>query len=81
MADVLDKVRNQLVITFKTESGDTYNFTMSNPKDDISEAEIKEIAQCILDNNIFLPSIGAELNAFVKAKVVNTETDQFDLTV
>lgn len=80
MAD-LDKVRNQLVITFNTASGDTYNFTMSNPKDDISEAEIKEIAQCILDNNIFLPSIGAELNAFVKAKVVNTETDHYDLVM
>lgn len=79
MADVLGSAKNQLVITFDTTSGDNYNFTLSNPKEDISEEEIKEIAQCILDNQIFLPSFGAELNSFVKAKVVATETDTFDL--
>ena len=81
MADVLGQERSQLVITFDTTSGDSYNFTLSNPREDIGEAEAIAIAQCILDNQIFLPKIGSQLKSMVKAKVITSETDRFDLTV
>ena len=71
MADILGQEKSQLVITFDTTSGDTYNFTLANPREDLGESEIKEIADCILENQIFLPKIGSE--------IVQTETDKFDL--
>lgn len=81
MADVLGQERNQLVITLKDEHGDTFNFNISNPKVDITENEIKAIAEHIVTNNYFKSSKGSNFVAFVKAKVVSSETDKFDLTV
>lgn len=81
MADVLGQERNQLVITLKDTHGDTFNFNISNPKVDITEDEIKAIAEHIVTNNYFKSSKGSDFVAFVKAKVVSSETDKFDLTV
>lgn len=81
MADVLGQERNQLVITLKDEHGDTFNFNISNPKVDITEDEIKAIAEHIVTNNYFKSSKGSDFVAFVKAKVVSSETDKFDLTI
>lgn len=81
MADVLGQERNQLVITLKDKHGDTFNFNISNPKVDITEDEIKTIAEHIVTNNYFKSSKGSDFVAFVKAKVVSSETDKFDLTV
>ena len=79
MADVLGIEANQLVITFDTTSGDVYNFTLTGVREDLGESEATEIANCILDNEIFLPKIGSQLKSIVKAKVVSTSTDKFDL--
>lgn len=79
MADILGQERSQLVITFDTTSGDTFNFTLANPREDLGESEIQAIAECIIENQIFLPKIGSELKSVVKAKIVQTETDKFDL--
>lgn len=81
MADVLGQERNQLVITLKDAHGDTFNFNISNPKQDITEQEIKAIAEHIVANNYFKSTKGSDFVAFVKARVVSSETDRFDLTV
>ena len=81
MADVLGKEKSQLVITLKDASGETFNFNISNPKQDISEPEIKAIAEHIVENNYFKSTKGSDFVAFVKARVVSSDTNRYDLTV
>ena len=81
MADVVGQERSQLVITLKDAHGETFNFNISNPKYDISELEIKAIAEHIVTNNYFKSTKGTDFVEFVKARVVSSETDRYDLTV
>ena len=81
MADVLGQERSQLVITLKDAHGETFNFNISNPKEDISEQEIKAIAEHIVENNYFESTKGTDFVEFVKARVVSSETNRYDLTV
>ena len=81
MADVLGQERSQLVITLKDEHGETFNFNISNPKSDISEDEIRAIAEHIVANNYFTSTKGSDFVAFVKAKIVASETNRYDLSI
>ena len=81
MADVVGQERSQLVITLKDAHGETFNFNISNPKYDISELEIKAIAEHIVTNNYFKSTKGSDFVEFVKARVVSSETNRYDLTV
>ena len=81
MADVVGQERSQLVITLKDAHGETFNFNISNPKYDISELEIKAIAEHIVTNNYFKSTKGSDFVAFVKARVVSSENYIYDLTV
>lgn len=81
MADVLGQERSQLVITLKDAHGETFNFNISNPKHDITEQEIKAIAEHIVTHNYFKSTKGSDFVAFVKARVVSFDTDRYDLTV
>ena len=81
MADVLGQEKSQLVITLKDAHGETFNFNISNPKEDISEQEIKAIAEHIVTNNYFESTKGTDFVEFVKARVVSSETNRYDLTV
>ena len=79
MADLLNQERCSLVINFEDEFGEKFNFSISNPKSNVSEQEIKNLAQHILDNNYFMTSKGRDYTKVVKARVTNSETDKFDL--
>ena len=76
MADILGKERNQLVITLSDEDK-SHNFTIANPKEDISEAEIKAIAELLMV--VCEPFKNSNYTKMVKAQVVASETDSFDL--
>ena len=77
MADILGKERNQIVITLKCDEAKNHNFTISNPKQDVSEEEIKAIAELLME--ICEPMQHGEYVEIVKAKVVASDTDIFDL--
>lgn len=81
MADVLGQERSQVVITLKDAHGDTFNITIANPKYDVSEEEIKALGNHIVEHNYFKSTKGSDFVEFVKAKVVSTETDKFDLSI
>ena len=81
MADVLGQERSQLVITFEDSNGETVNFNISNPRYDVEEEAIRAIAEHIIEHNYFKTSKGSDYAKMVKAKVVASETDRFDLTV
>lgn len=68
----------KLVMTFKSEGDKTVNLTIDDPRDDISETEVISAINLILDKNIFSPD-NVDLKEAVKAKVIQTETTEFDL--
>lgn len=78
MADVIGVLRSQLVITFKTDGG-TSTLNIPNPRNDVSEADIKALADHVVANGYIKSSTGDDLTAVVKAKVVASDTDKFDL--
>ena len=77
MADILGKERNQIVITLKCDESKNHNFTISNPKSDVSEEEIKAIAELLME--VCEPMQHGNYVEIVKGKVVASETDVFDL--
>ena len=77
MADILGKERNQIVITLKCDESKNHNFTISNPKQDVSEEEIKAIAELLME--VCEPLQHGNYVEIVKGKVVASETDVFDL--
>ncbi|MGL5694295.1 MAG: DUF2922 domain-containing protein, partial [Peptostreptococcaceae bacterium] len=60
--------------------GKKVSLFVSDPRNNITEAEIKAAMDVIVEKNIFLPS-GEEINAALEAKIVQTETTEFDLIV
>ena len=68
----------KLVMTFKSAGDKTVNLTVDDPRDDISEAEVISAMNLILEKNIFSPD-NVDLKEAVKAKVIQTETTEFDL--
>lgn len=79
MADVMGVLRSQLVITFKTEFGGTVTLNIPNPRADVSEADIKTLADHVVANGYIKASNDEALVSVVKAKVVASDTDKFDL--
>ena len=77
MADILGKEKNQIVITLKCDESKNHNFTISNPKKNVSEEEIKAIAELLME--VCEPMKNGNYVEIVKGKVVVSETDKFDL--
>ena len=48
---------------------------------DLTESEIKSAMDIIVEKNIFAPRFGEELQTPLEAKVVQTETTEYDLVV
>lgn len=68
----------KLVMTFKSAGDKTVNLAVDDPRDDISEDEVISAMNLILEKNIFSPD-NVDLKEAVKAKVIQTETTEFDL--
>lgn len=68
----------KLVMTFKSAGDKTVNLTVDDPRDDISEDDVISAMNLILEKNIFSPD-NVDLKETVKAKVIQTETTEFDL--
>ena len=72
------ELNKKLVMTFKTTDDKKVSISVDNPREDLSENEIKSAMELIIDKNIFSPN-GADLAALVSAKVVQTDTTNYDL--
>ena len=68
----------KLVMTFENEDGGKVNLSIVDPRGDISQEEIREAMQLIVDKDIFEPN-QLSLVRPLYAKIVNTETTEFDL--
>ena len=72
------KINKKLVMTFKTTDDKKVSLTVDNPREDLSEEEVKTAMELIIEKNIFAPG-GADLASLVSAKVVQTDTTNYDL--
>jgi hypothetical protein len=70
----------RLIMTFLTELGRKISISLDDPREDISEEEVVAAMNLIVDKNIFTP-YGSELVSGVDAKIVLTDTQEFDLVV
>ena len=68
----------RLVMTFKTTDDKKVSLSVDNPREDITESEIKEAMDLVVSKNIFAPN-GADIVSAVEAKVVVTDTTSYDL--
>ena len=67
-------------MTFKNTLGNTFTLTIDDPSDDLTEQNIIDAMNLIKEKNIFLPK-GYELAQCVSAKVVASDTTEYDLEV
>ena len=72
------ELNKKLVMTFKTTDDKKVSLTVDNPREDLSEEEVKTAMELIIEKNIFAPG-GADLASLVSAKVVRTDTTNYDL--
>ncbi len=68
----------KLIMTFKSQGDKAVNLTIDDPKEDLTESEIINAMNLIIEKNIFAPD-NVDLKEAVKAKVVQTDTTEFDL--
>ena len=72
------EIKTKLLMTFKTSDDKKVSITVDNPREDLTETEIKEAMNTIID--IFSPNGGSLVSA-VSAKVVQTDTTDYDLVL
>ena len=72
------ELNRKLVMTFKTTDDKKVSLTVDNPREDLTEEEVKTAMELIKEKNIFAPG-GADLAYLVSAKVVETDTTNYDL--
>lgn len=71
------ELNKKLIMTFKTTDDKKVSLTVDNPKEDLTEEEVKTCMELIKEKNIFAPG-GADLASLVSAKVVETDTTNYD---
>lgn len=76
----MDGIEVKLLMTFMTQFGRKVSLFVTDPREDVTEAEIKAVMDLIIEKNIFAPS-GEDIITAKEAKIVQTETTEFDLVV
>ena len=70
----------KLVMVFKNSVGKNVSISIDDPKDNITETEIKTTMELNVEKNIFKKNDYAFVEA-VEAKIVTTDTTEYDLVL
>ena len=75
-----DGVKNakKLVMIFATDGDKNVSLSVDKPKASLNETQIKSAMETIVAQNIFAPN-GEDLVKCVEAKIVTTNTNEYDL--
>ena len=73
-------VTKKLLMTFKTDEDKNVSISVEDPKQNLTESEILEAMNIIIAKDVFAPN-GETLVEKVGAKVVETETQEYDLVL
>lgn len=76
----MDGIEVKLLMTFMTQFGRKVSLFVTDPREDVTEAEIKAVMDLIVEKNTFAPN-GEDIISAKEAKIVQTETTEFDLVV
>lgn len=68
----------RLVMSFKTNDDKKVSISIDNPRENLTEDEIKSAMDLVLAKGVFAPN-GAEIVSTLGAKVVVTDTTDYDL--
>lgn len=74
------ETKKRLLMTFMNTLGRKISIAIDDPREDITEAEIKTCMDLIVQKNIFAPN-GADIASAVEAKIVLTDTTEYDLII
>ena len=70
----------KLVMVFKNSVGKNVSISIEDPKDNLTETEIKTAMELIVEKNVFKKNDYALVSA-VKAEIVTTNTTEYDLVL
>ena len=70
----------KLVMTFKSSDNKKVSLSVDNPREDITENEIKSAMDLIVSKNIFAPN-GSDIVDVFEAKVIVTGTTEYNLAL
>lgn len=70
----------KLVMAFKTTDDKKVSLSLDDPREDITEAEIKSVMDLVISKNVFAPN-GADFASIIDAKIVVTDTTSYDLVI
>jgi hypothetical protein len=76
----MGELETKLVMTFSNTLGRKVSLFVTDPREDLTESEIKAAMNLIVEKNIFEPN-GSDIISTVDAKIVQTETTEFDLEI
>ncbi|BCV25541.1 MAG TPA: DUF2922 domain-containing protein [Firmicutes bacterium] len=65
-----------LSLVFKNAAGRTTTLSLAAPRDDLTDAEVAQVMQTIIQKNIFAGS-GGELVAAATARLVSRDVSEF----
>lgn len=74
------ETKKKLLMTFMTKVGRKMSISVDDPREDITEADIKNVMDTIVSKNIFAP-YGSDIETGVEAKIVVTDTSEYDLVL
>lgn len=70
----------KLLMTFLTGVGRKVSLSIDDPREDLSEEDVVDAMNLILEKNIFAPYV-SDFESTVEAKVVCTDTTEYDLAL
>ena len=73
-------INKRLIMTFKTTDEKSVSLSMDDPREDLTEEEIKNAMNLVVSSDIFAPG-GSDIAKAVSAKVVVTDTTPYDLVI
>ena len=73
-------INKKLIMTFKTTDEKSVSLSIDNPRENLTEDEIKSAMDLIVSKNIFAPN-GSDIVDVFEAKVIVTGTTEYDLAL
>ncbi|WP_195928855.1 DUF2922 domain-containing protein [Clostridium sp. 1001270J_160509_D11] len=70
----------KLVMIFRNSAGKNVTISIDDPKDDLTEEQIKTAMELIVEKNVFKKNDYALVEA-VEAQIVTTQTTDYDLVL
>lgn len=69
----------KLSMVFSTSLGKKVSLYIQDPREDLTEEDIKNAMNLIVEKNVFQNNVGEDLVSAVEAKIVTTDTTEYDL--